>query len=575
MRRLLKSLLIGLLSTVVIAASAQGQSKVEYEFVPTMLRSEYLRMPTSELSPMLDWLERIELKALGIQGVTDPVSPTRVSPLLIHTMLLHGQDAQALSMIQAARLATDKPLQRNMLFLTEGLLAQANVERWNDTQFATAAAQRVAALPWPAARSRLKNLLHSLDITPFDKTLALAAATDEAYRTAPLNLPNVFASDIVEARFSGEIVGPHASNLRAIIKERLDREASGPDYWQQRAYPQLPAQGQFVRVAVWEPDGVDIGLFRHPATACLIVGPGADCLVDPHIDGMDRSRAWAFVKGYHDFFSDDTTPQAQAWRDWQGQRVKEIGQLTIDPRRHEQLIQAMQHLGQATNEVAEAQTRQHGTHVAGIVVQNNPFVELVAIRNKLPLTDDPAAFHRISDFLRANKVRVVNMSWGFAANRYPPADVAAFEKQMMDLLSVFPDILFVAASGNDDDAIDKHRFLPASLVAPNLLTIGAVDQDGQVTFFTNVGSHVALYANGDAVRSVGPTGYSLEMSGTSMAAPQVCNVAAKLLSQHPGLSVAELKRLLIDGADELPAGDQLPIAIKVLNPAHSAVLSGR
>ena len=558
-----------------IAAPAQDQNKVEYDFVPTKLRSEYLRMPASELSPILDWVERLELKALGIRSVTNPVSPTRVSPLLIHAMLLHGQDAQALSMIQSARLATDKPLQRNMLFLTEGLLAQANVERWNDTQFATAAAQRVAALPWPAARSRLKDLLHSLDITSFDKTLVLSATSDEAYRVPPLNSPNFFARDIVEKRFSGEILWPHASSLRAIIKDKVDSEASGPGYWQQRAYPQLPAQGRLVRVAVWEPDGVDIGLFMHPENACLIVGPGADCLVDPHIDDADRSHAWAFVKGYHDYFFDYASPQAKAWKDLQFQLANEMGPLTINPQRHAQLMQAMQHLGRVNAEVAEAQARQHGTHVAGIVVQNNPFVELVAIRDKLPLGDDPAAFHLIGDFLRAKKVKVVNMSWGFAADQYPPADVAAFEKQMTDLLFAFPDILFVAGAGNDDDAIDKHRFLPASLVAPNLLTVGAVDQDGQVTFFTNVGSHVGLYANGDAVQSVGPTGYPLEMSGTSMAAPQVCNVAAKLLSQHPGLSVAELKRLLIDGADELPAGDQLPIAIKVLNPAHSAVLSGR
>ncbi|MDL2357273.1 MAG: S8 family serine peptidase [Pseudomonadota bacterium] len=417
--------------------------------------------------------------------------------------------------------------------------------------------------------------LHSLDITPFEKTLTLSATTDEAYQFAPLNSPNVFASGIVETRFSGEVIGPYAAILRAVIKQRLDRTASEPSYWKQRAYPQLPGQGQLVRVAVWEPDGLDIGLFRHSETACLIVGPGVGCLVDPHIDGVDRSQAWAFVKGFHDLFSDETSPQAKAWQDWQAQRAKEIGQLALAPQRHAQLIQAMQQLGLATAELAEAQAKQHGTHVAGIVVQDNPFAEVVAIRDTLPLADDAAAFHRIRDFLRTNKVRVVNMSWGFAADRNPTADLAAFEEQMLKLFTAFPDTLFVAAAGNDDDAIDKHRFLPASLSAPNLLTVGAVDQDGQVTFFTNVGSHVALYANGDMVHSVGPTGYPLEMSGTSMAAPQVCNVAAKSLSQHPSLSVAELKHLLIDGADELLSGNQLPAPIKILNPAHSAALSGR
>jgi subtilisin family serine protease len=116
--------------------------------------------------------------------------------------------------------------------------------------------------------------------------------------------------------------------------------------------------------------------------------------------------------------------------------------------------------------------------------------------------------------------------------------VAVFEKNMLALFARFPETLFVAAAGN-------------------------------------IGAGVALYANGDMVRSIGPTGYPLDMSGTSMAAPQVCSVAARLLSQRPGLSVAKLKRLLIDGADDLPLASEHAAPIKVLNPARSAALAAR
>jgi hypothetical protein len=53
------------------------------------------------------------------------------------------------------------------------------------------------------------------------------------------------------------------------------------------------------------------------------------------------------------------------------------------------------------------------------------------------------------------------------------------------------------------------------------------------------------------------------------------NVAAKLLRDHPDLSVAELKRLLLDAADERPAGDQLDTPVRVLNPARSLALAAR
>lgn len=562
MRLRLNSLLAGLLSAAVTVAPAQA-SKADDQFVPTKLRSEYLRMPVGELSPMLDWI------------AGDRATTARVSPLLIQAMILQGKNAQALSIIQAARSVTDKAAQRDMLFFTEGLLAEARVKGLDAAQFTTTAAQRVAALPWPAARSRLKSMLRTLDIPPFENTLAESVYSDPAYRLAPFNSPKKFAANIVETRFSGEILGPYAAILHAVIKDRLNHAPSGPGYWQQRAFPPLPQQGQTVRVAVWEQDGVDIRLFKHPEAGCLIVGAGTDCLIDPHVKGMDRLRAWAFVKGMHDAGEGEPSTESRAWEEWQVQLAKEINLLGSDPQRHDQLVKAMQHLGQTTVDLTEARPRLHGTHVAGIIAQDNPFVELLAIRDDTLRAGGANQFGRIGDFLRANKARVVNMSWGFDVDRMPASEAAMLKKRMQDLLSAFPETLFVAAAGNEDNAIDIRRLVPAGLSAPNLLTVGAVDQDGQVTFFTNVGGGVSLYANGDMVRSIGPTGYPLVMSGTSMAAPQVCNVAAKLLSQHPELTVTELKRLLIDGADELPAGDQLGSPIRILNPARSAVLSLR
>lgn len=82
----------------------------------------------------------------------------------------------------------------------------------------------------------------------------------------------------------------------------------------------MPAQGEPVRVAVWEPDGVDIGLFRHPDGACLVLA------------------------------------------------------------------------------------------AAGIVAGANPFVELVAIRDKRLAVEDAAYSARIAAFRRAQRVKIVSMS---------------------------------------------------------------------------------------------------------------------------------------------------------------------
>ena len=61
-----------------------------------------------------------------------------------------------------------------------------------------------------------------------------------------------------------------------------------------------------------------------------------------------------------------------------------------------------------------------------------------------------------------------------------------------------------------------------------------------------------------------PGGYEVALSGTSMVTPQVANLAAKLLALKPALTVAELRRAIIQTADEKNIGPQK--RIKLLDP---------
>ena len=58
-------------------------------------------------------------------------------------------------------------------------------------------------------------------------------------------------------------------------------------------------------------------------------------------------------------------------------------------------------------------------------------------------------------------------------------------------------------------------------------------------------------------------------NGTSMSSPQVTNLASKLLALNPDLSTTELRRLLIDGADEVDLGER---TIRLMNPQASLAL---
>lgn len=213
----------------------------------------------------------------------------------------------------------------------------------------------------------------------------------------------------------------------------------------------------------------------------------------------------------------------------------------------------------------------HGTHVAGISVAGNPqamvhVTRLTADYKSIP--DKPEekvirqwakSYGETVSYYVEHGVRVVNMSWGESyesilrelelngvgesdderkalAKKYFNIKYDAFK----EALEGAPDILFVCAAGNSNDDVDFTGDYPSSLNLPNLMTVGAVDIEGKKTGFTTEGESVDVYANGYEVESYVPGGDRIKFSGTSMASPQVTNLAGKILAVNPELSPEEV-----------------------------------
>jgi subtilisin family serine protease len=201
---------------------------------------------------------------------------------------------------------------------------------------------------------------------------------------------------------------------------------------------------------------------------------------------------------------------------------------------------------------------------------------------------DAYAAVRTVDYLVEQGVRVVNMSWGgelasleAALEQHGIGETAEARKvlarRMWDIsyqalfeaLRDAPEVLFVIAAGNSDNDVQFDEVYPSSFQLPNVLVVGAVDQAGDEASFTSFGN-VDVYASGFEVESYLPGGERLAFSGTSMAAPNVTNLAGKLWALHPGLSVSEVKRLIVEGADEKQAGKR---TIRLLNPKKSVEMA--
>src|ERR1039458_1669266 len=112
-----------------------------------------------------------------------------------------------------------------------------------------------------------------------------------------------------------------------------------------------------------------------------------------------------------------------------------------------------------------------------------------------------------------------------------------------------PDILFVSAAGNENNDVRFNEDIPSAIDLPNTVTAGAVDKAGDEAAFTSFGK-VDVYANGYEVDSVLPGGDHQIASGTSLASPQLTNLAAKLFAKYPQLTAVQVKKLMVDGSDK-------------------------
>jgi subtilisin family serine protease len=237
----------------------------------------------------------------------------------------------------------------------------------------------------------------------------------------------------------------------------------------------------------------------------------------------------------------------------------------------------------------------HGTHVAGIAIDGNPYAKVLGARITFDYRQVPAppsvvqARRAVDNYLKTvkyfqnNGVRTVNMSWGWTfaeiegmleANGIGK-DAQERREKAREIFTIYkdglyaalesaPDILFVTAAGNEDSNVEFDQVIPSSFALPNLLVVGAVDQAGEETSFTSFGQQVTLHANGFEVESVLPGGDHMKASGTSMASPNVVNLIGKLLAIKPELTPIEIISLIEQGVEKSENG-----RILLINPRKS------
>jgi subtilisin family serine protease len=531
---------------------------------------------------------------------------------LMQISVLDGQYDVALSYLQKRNVLEDKPAAKAVAGLLEQPLIEAKKAGPGQARATVESGfkQRLNALPYEVVQNELKEMKTFFEINSAN---VLTGFVEEQYDVLAQKtgaIPKDAARDIVDTRFNLQEVFPYRESVIDQLQAFIDaHKVEKQDIWAARAVVLTDADNlSTVITAIWD-GGVDPSVF-----------PGKMWVNKKEVpdNGKDDDG-----NGY----VDDVYGIGWTWygkRSVGALRKLDVGQNHIDAgKKYTKGLSDMQ----ANLDTAESRDLKknlssqpkdqvrpfwetinrymvyaHGTHVAGIATAGNPAARILVVRNDWPYEMIPPPPNQewaeglvgmLRDSIRYmhdNGARVVNMSWSLSPQEIEDdmqasaaggtveqrhAIASQYFKMVKDSLVEgmrgAPDILFVAGAGNSNNDARFDEFIPSSIDLPNTMTAAAVDKAGDEVGFTSFGK-VDVYSNGYEVESVLPGGDRQSWSGTSMAAPQVTNLAAKLFAKYPQLTPAQVKKLIISGSDNKQITGR---TIRLLNARRSFQLASQ
>lgn len=248
----------------------------------------------------------------------------------------------------------------------------------------------------------------------------------------------------------------------------------------------------------------------------------------------------------------------------------------------------MEDIGYGNNDV-EGPDALHGTHVGGIIAalrgnklggdgvsDNAVLMSLRAVPDGDEFDKDVALAIR---YAVDNGAKVINASFGKAYSQLPEEVYEALRYAEKN------DVLFVHAAGNSGQNLDEFPNYPANMFPfqnepfTNYLSIGASTRDHEGNLAANFSNYsttrVDVFAPGFEIYNTVPDNKYQKLQGTSMAAPMVSGVAALLRGYFPTLTMAEIRKIIMDSADDFSnTQQQLPGSMDQVKFKEMSVTGG-
>jgi subtilisin family serine protease len=554
-------------------------------------KAESLIGDPAKFAPFAAAVRRDTQSVLDRYEIADKAAERDLLATLMQLDWLDGRYDDAMARAARIRALEEKPADK----LTSGMLLRAVDGARRATGGMSSDAYRadvgkrlraeLDAMPYAVVENNVKGAKTSAEIVSEALVLGRIREVIQPIVDKTGTLSSDFAPAIVAAKYRLAVQLPlKATLIDAYSGYLAANRVEKPDIWAARDAT-LPAGRNYapVVVAIWD-SGVDTALFGD-RVARDAAGAPAQIAFDKYSDPSTLSlypippelkdrlpRMKARLKGFSDLQANIESAEASEVKQY-------LSNLKPD-----QYKAAVEELGAAGNYI-------HGTHVAGIAAAGNPYARVANARIEFghTLQPDPCPSLELTmkdarnqqayvDFFRRSGARVVNMSFGGTVGDVEgqleqcgigatPDERKKLARDWFDIgkdamvkaFASAPGILFVAAAGNANADSTFEEAVPADIVAPNLITVGAVDKAGDEAPFTSYGKTVVVHANGYLVESLIPGGERLPESGTSMAAPQVTNLAAKILAVNPKLTPPQVIAIIRDTAEKSSDGRRVLI----------------
>ena len=220
----------------------------------------------------------------------------------------------------------------------------------------------------------------------------------------------------------------------------------------------------------------------------------------------------------------------------------------------------------------------HGVHIAGTIGAKNDKIGVVGVASGIKLhslkvltkegrTDITTLLAAVDYVTRAKQDNpdrpvVVNMSLG--------VDIGTTEYNVLDEAieaSIAEGVIYVAAAGNNGQ--NAATYSPAHV--EDVITVGAYNEEGVFSDFSNYGAVVDIMAPGENIVSLShlvketKEAEAILASGTSYAAPHVTGAVARYLGDHPNATATEVSNALKDAATTTLTGLPSGTANRALN----------